>query len=376
MPSERYIGIMSGTSMDAIDAALIEYDPDTQTLQTIGLESLNIPESLRVTLMQLVSQSDVNLQKLGETDVQLGKLFAQTANALLHKLGIPPTEITAIGSHGQTIRHVPDGAQPFSMQIGNPSIIAELTQITTVADFRMADMAAGGQGAPLVPAFHQAVFAAPDRIRAIVNIGGIANISILHPDQKNVSGYDIGPGNTLLDYWISKQLGLPYDAYGNWARSGKVQRELLDSMLKDAYLAKLPPKSTGREYFNPTWLEQYLGASTEHAPVDIQATLTEYTAQVIASSMNALRLPNSPFTLEVYLCGGGARNDFLKARIKDLLPDCIVGITNDLGIDVQMVEAAAFAWLAAQTMHQHPGNCPSATGARKAKILGGIYLAS
>lgn len=376
MSSARYIGIMSGTSMDAIDAVLIDYDPGTQALQTIDLESLNIPESLRATLMQLGSQANVNLQTLGETDVQIGELFAQTANALLQKLGIHPTEITAIGSHGQTIRHMPDGAQPFSMQIGNPSVIAEHTQITTVADFRMADMAAGGQGAPLVPAFHQAVFAAPDRIRAIINIGGIANISILHPDQKNVSGYDIGPGNTLLDYWISTHLGQPYDACGNWARSGKVQKDLLDSMLNDAYLAKPPPKSTGREYFNPAWLAQYLGTATTYAPADIQATLTEYAARIIASSINALHSSSSTFALEAYLCGGGARNDFLLGRIKALLPDCFVGITNDLDIDVQMVEAAAFAWLAAQTMHQRPSNCPSATGARKAKILGGIYPAS
>lgn len=376
MPIERYIGIMSGTSMDAIDAVLIEYDAGAQTLHSIDIESLNIPETLRSTLMQIASQQEVNLQKIGETDVYVAHLFAQAVNDLLLKTGTPHSAITAIGSHGQTIRHLPAAHYPFTMQIGNPSVIAELTSITTVADFRMADVAAGGQGAPLVPAFHQAVFSVPDKVRAIINIGGIANISALHPTKGVILGYDTGPGNTLIDYWISRKLGHPYDAGGQWAREGKVHLPLLQQMLSDSYLQKPSPKSTGREHFNSDWLYQQLRHFPELSSPEIQATLTELTAQSISSSVHSLRSECDNFMLEVYLCGGGARNDLLKERIKFLLQDCPVGITNDLGIDVQMVEGAAFAWLAAQTIHQRPGNCPSATGARKAKILGGIYHAS
>lgn len=376
MPLERYIGVMSGTSMDAIDAVLIDYDLDNDLLRTIALESLSISTTLRATLKKLGSLKQITLQQLGEADVLLAQLFAQTANALLQKLELAPADIIAIGSHGQTIQHIPNGTYPFSMQIGNPSLIAELTQITTVADFRMADIAAGGQGAPLVPAFHLAAFSAPDKFRAIVNIGGIANITALHPTKGCLYGFDTGPGNTLLDLWTSTQIGLPYDAEGQWARSGEVHAPLLNQMLRDPYLQAPPPKSTGLEYFNADWLELQLKHFPALPPADIQATLTEFTAQSIVSSIGALHSENSDQMLEVYLCGGGARNDWLFERIKTLLPEVPVGITNDLGIDIQMVEAAAFAWLAAQTMHSRGGNCPSATGARKVKILGGIYPAS
>lgn len=374
MLPELYIGIMSGTSMDAVDAALVELDAQTQTFKTVALESLSIDATLRVNLVSLSTQPEINLQLLGETDIQLARLFAQTVNALLHKHQLSAGSIRAIGSHGQTVRHHPDAQSPFSMQIGNPSVIAELTQITTVADFRMADIAAGGQGAPLVPAFHQAVFGTSEKVRTIINIGGIANTSVLHPDQGTLQGYDIGPGNTLLDTWISQQRGRPYDANGDWARTGKVDNTLLQNMLSDDFIRRPPPKSTGREYFNAEWLEQHRAPFPTLKAVDIQTTLTEYTAQLIASSINSLHYDG--YEKDAYLCGGGAKNTYLCERIQALTPECQIRTTNALGIDTQMVEAAAFAWLAAQTMNKRTGNCPRATGARKPKILGGIYLAS
>lgn len=364
----HYIGLMSGTSVDGIDAALVSI-PASGQLALLATHQHPFPVAVRAAIQALMQPGPNEIEREGELDVQLGRLFAEATHALLAKSGVSASGIRAIGSHGQTIRHRPHAAHPFTRQIGNPSVIAEDTGITTVADFRARDLAAGGEGAPLVPAFHQWLFRKPGVNRAIVNIGGVANITWL-PGTENsaVLGFDTGPGNTLLDQWIARHRNEPYDRDGAWAASGRVQKDLLAQLMTDEYFTKAPPKSTGREHFNLTWLEQQLAGNL--APEDIQATLAELTAASIARGLKFL-----PEKIgEIFICGGGGHNRDLLARLCAQLPGIPVATTGKLGLDPDWVEAAAFAWLAHQTLAGRAGNLPSVTGARHPVLLGGIYL--
>jgi anhydro-N-acetylmuramic acid kinase len=291
---------------------------------------------------------------------------------LLADTGTAAEAVTAVGAHGQTVRHRPGEFDDvgYTLQINNPSLIAELTGIRVVADFRSRDLAAGGQGAPLVPAFHRALFARGDQAVAVLNIGGISNLSLLPAGSGTVLGFDCGPGNALLDHWCQSHIGQPFDRAGQWAASGRVLPDLLARLRADAYFAKAPPKSTGRDLFNPTWLASQLGSSTA-APVDVQATLAELTAVVCASDLQR----HGAGSQLLIVCGGGALNQHLLARLQALLPTVKVVSSADRGLPPQQVEAAAFAWLARSTMRGEAGNLASVTGARGARVLGAIYPA-
>ncbi|MEN0039643.1 MAG: anhydro-N-acetylmuramic acid kinase [Cellvibrio sp.] len=367
---QLYIGLMSGTSADAIDAALIDLESSAQLIAT---HTLPLPPEIRQQIHALSLPNDNEIDRMGALDAELGRLFAQVSLELIAKSGIDASQITVIGSHGQTIRHRPPGSPQgtFTLQIGDPNIIAELTGITTVADFRRRDMAAGGQGAPLVPAFHRAIFHSPNNDRVVVNIGGMANITWL-PTQGRVSGFDTGPGNVLMDNWIHSHSGNTYDKDGAWAASGIVNQELLANLLGENYFTLPAPKSTGRESFNRDWLDRNIIAlSSAPSPADVQATLLELTAVTIADSINKL----GDTTKEVFVCGGGAYNPVLMQRLQDLLRGDKVVSTSALGVDPQWIEAMAWAWLAQQTINHKPGNVREVTGANREVILGGVYYA-
>jgi anhydro-N-acetylmuramic acid kinase len=301
-------------------------------------------------------------------DRSLGLLYADAVNALLRESAVDPRDIKAIGNHGQTIRHRPDATPAFTLQIGDAATLANTCGIATVADFRSADIALGGQGAPLAPAFHQWAFARDDQPGFVVNIGGIANITVLQPGTP-VTGFDTGPGNTLLDAWCRQHRNMRFDADGCWANSGKVITKLLGAMLADPYFAKPAPKSTGREYFNGAWLAHSLAKTGVAEPADIQATLAELTAHTIASAIKLHAASGS-----VWLCGGGALNADLLDRIRSNLPSFEVETTASLGIPPAWVEAAAFAWLARERLRDSAINIASVTGARASGILGSINL--
>jgi anhydro-N-acetylmuramic acid kinase len=367
---QLYIGLMSGTSADAIDAALVEFQPYPHLITHYSLPfSSQIKQQIHA-----LSLPDANeIDRMGFLDVELGKLFAQASIELIAKSGISKAEVIAIGSHGQTIRHRPPGSSQgvFSLQIGDPNVIVERVGITTVADFRRRDIAAGGQGAPLVPAFHQAVFQTQTKDRVILNIGGMANISWL-PAQGQTLGFDTGPGNVLMDMWALQHLGTPYDENGAWAAKGKVDANLLRNMLADPFFAMPPPKSTGRESFNLLWLNECTKKpQSTLTAVDMQTTLLELTVTSIADSINKL----SPTHKEILICGGGAYNSQLIQRLQMLLPNDAVATTSAVGIDPQWIEAMAFAWLAQQTINHRPGNLCAVTGANREVILGGVYHA-
>lgn len=367
---QLYIGLMSGTSADAIDAALVDLESSAQLIAT---HTLPLPQQIRQQIHALSLPDDNEIDRMGALDGELGYLFAQVSLELIAKSGVDASQITAIGSHGQTIRHRPPGSLQgvFTLQIGDPNLIAELTGITVVADFRRRDMAAGGQGAPLVPAFHRAIFHAGDRDRIVVNIGGMANITWL-PAQGQLLGFDTGPGNVLMDNWIHSHSGDTYDKDGTWAASGTVNQELLANLLREDYFSLPAPKSTGRESFNYDWLDRSIEAlSLSLSPADIQATLLDLTAISIADSINKL----GDTTKEIYVCGGGAYNPVLMQRLQDLLHGDKVMSTATLGVDPQWIEAMAFAWLAQQTINHRPGNVREATGANREVILGGVYYA-
>lgn len=367
---QLYIGLMSGTSADAIDAVIVDLQ---STPQLLAQYTLPLPVKARQQIHALSLPSDNEIDRMGALDADLGKLFAQTSLELLAKAGISAAQITAIGSHGQTIRHRPPGSSEgtFTLQIGDPNLIAELTGITTVADFRRRDMAAGGQGAPLVPAFHRAIFHTQDKDRVIVNIGGMANITWL-PTQGQTLGFDTGPGNVLMDSWIAEHLGKPYDQDGIWAASGQICAPLLTALLAAPHFKMQAPKSTGRESFNRGWLDGNLRKLTSIlTPVDVQATLLELTAITIADSINHL----SQSSKEIFVCGGGAYNTALMQRLNALLPKDVVASTAVLGVDPQWIEAMAFAWLAQQTISHRTGNLCEVTGAKREVILGGVYYA-
>ena len=363
--SELYIGLMSGTSVDGIDAGLVDFSHGK--IRLVGFHYQAFPTELSQQIHN-ISQADqpILLKDYGTLDSRLGQLFAEATLKLLDDAQIPTSAIQAIGSHGQTVYHAPETASGFSLQIGDPNRIAEMTGITTVADFRRRDIAVGGQGAPLVPAFHQAIFADPSQTRTIVNIGGIANITIL--DDKPVIGFDTGPGNGLMDWWCQQHCKQAYDRNGDWAASGRRLPTLLGALKDDAYFRLTPPKSTGKEYFSSAWLQQKLSLFNDIKPEDIQATLCQLTADTIADAIRQY----APNTLQTLICGGGAHNSRLMSLLRENLKMPVMS-TAEQGIDPDHVEAIAFAWLARQTLNNKPGNLCSVTGANTPVVLGGIY---
>lgn len=367
-PSTLYIGLMSGTSADAIDAVLVDF---AQSPRIIAHHTEPLPKHIRDEIHALALPTANEIDRLGSLDITLAHLFAHTSLKLLECASISPTEVIAIGSHGQTIRHRPPGSTEgcFTLQIGDPNTIAELTGITTVADFRRRDMAAGGQGAPLVPAFHRAIFHSAKEHRVIVNIGGMANITWL-PTQGATLGFDTGPGNVLMDDWTKTHQGKNYDAFGAWAATGRINHSLLERLLQHHFFTQSAPKSTGRETFNHQWLGnalQHLDVSAE----DVQASLLELTAVTISDAINNL----STEPKSIFVCGGGAYNTQLMNRLQTLVDGHRVESSASIGVDPQWIEAMAFAWLAQQTIHHRAGNLKEVTGARREVILGGVYYA-
>lgn len=365
--SQLYIGLMSGTSLDGIDACLVEFNGEQ--IHTRAFDYTAFSEEIKNEIQQLsLPKTAIRLVDYGATDTRLGHLFAQATNNLLKKADICSSRITAIGSHGQTIYHAPD--KHFSLQIGDPNIIAEKTGITTVADFRRRDIACGGQGAPLVPAFHQAIFSQHFNLSkqpiSIINIGGISNLSYL--SNNKTIGFDIGPGNALIDYWTQQHLNSSYDKNGDWARTGKVDTDLLSRLKEDNYFQLTPPKSTGKEYFSSLWLNQIIKIFPDCTPVDIQASLCQLTADTICEAIQQY----APLAEQTLICGGGVHNHYLIELIRDKLSHP-VSSTESCGINPDHVEAMAFAWLAKQTLNNLPGNLTETTGAGAAVILGGIY---
>lgn len=359
---------MSGTSLDAIDAALVDFSAG-QPPKLLQSYMHPIPAAIRSEIELVCQPGPDEINRAGAVDRRLGELFAEATVELLEQANVPATQIRAIGSHGQTIRHHPDKSVPFTLQIGDPNTIAFLTGITTVADFRRMDVAAGGQGAPLVPAFHDATLRDDSENRVVINLGGMANITVLAKDTP-VTGFDTGPGNVLMDSWIQKKRQLPYDQNGIWASSGHCNIALLDQLLSHTYIRTPAPKSTGRETFHLAWLESLLTTFTTVSDADIQRTLLEFTARSIALAINELPLPID----RALLCGGGSHNGMLRERIRELLAGVDVGSTTDVGVEADWLEAMAFAWLAKQRLDRVSGNIPAVTGASRHCILGGVYL--
>jgi anhydro-N-acetylmuramic acid kinase len=366
MTARYYAGLMSGTSLDAVDVVIARFAADTTEL--ITQQAHPYPAGLRARVTGMIDAPDqVALEELGSLHRELGCLYGDALRAALAAAGLPPGAVAAAGCHGQTVRHSPDAAHPFTLQLGCGATAAVRSGVPVVNDFRSADMALGGQGAPLVPAFHNAAFASAAATRVIVNIGGIANVTVLEPGAA-VRAWDTGPGNTLLDSHCQSQRKEPFDAAGAWAASGQVDDALLQRLLADPYFARSAPKSTGLEYFNARWLQQHsLPGGPQGA--DLQATLAELTARSIAAAIEAAA-PGAA----VYLCGGGAANADLKHRLRHNLPGVAISTTAELGVAPDWVEAAAFAWLARARLEGIPGNLPSATGASRAAILGALYV--
>lgn len=364
-----YIGIMSGTSLDGIDAALVEIDQAGKP-QLLANHYQTYDKALQKKLFELNQAESTQLEELARLDQRLGQLYAQCCLQLLEKYQYKASDIHAIGCHGQTIRHKPR-PNAFSMQIGDANQIAELTGITTVADFRRRDIAAGGEGAPLVPAFHQHVFLDYHNPRQILNLGGIANITVLSQNPDDTFGFDLGPANALMNEWVEKHWQLSYDQGGEIARTGKIRPELLARWLDIDYFKQAPPKSTGRELFNLAELQQLSPEIKDIKHQDVLATLVELTAVSISQGIERWGYTDG----ELFLCGGGAHNIYLVERIQHHLLNIRIGRTDDLGIPVDMVEACAFAWLAYRTMNGQPGNLANTTGAKGSRVLGAIYPA-
>ena len=363
---------MSGTSMDGVDGVLASF-ADHGRLATVAAASLAFPDALRDELMALQAPGDNEIHRESLAANALARLYAQCVAMLLEQAGVAASEVRAIGVHGQTIRHQP--ALGYTRQTNNPALLAELAGIDVIADFRSRDIAAGGQGAPLVPAFHQAVFADPGQVRIVANIGGIANISILDPHSDAVTGFDTGPGNVLMDLWIMRHRGQRYDGNGAWAASGHVSQPLLRALLEEPYLSLPPPKSTGRDLFHADWLAACLKGFEQLAPADVQATLAQYTAATLAQAIHE----QAPTAEAVYVCGGGACNRHLLHLLGDALVVCGQPIallpTDTLGMAAQHVEALAFAWLAHRFHRRMPGNLPAVTGGAGPRVLGALYPA-
>jgi anhydro-N-acetylmuramic acid kinase len=351
--------------MDAIDAALVDFS--AAPMRVVAARAAPYPPRLKSRIAALIESADnAALDEVGQVDVEVGHAFADAALALLQAAGIGAGEVTAVGSHGQTLRHRTDLAVPFTWQIGDPNTLAERSGMAVVADFRRRDVAAGGQGAPLLPVFHDQVFRSDVEDRVIVNLGGIANITVLRRGAK-LSGFDTGPANRLLDAWISQHLGREFDADGAWAATGQCDPALLQQLLAEPYLSLAPPKSTGRELFNMPWLNSRLRGFSGR-PQDVQATLQEYTAASVADAV--LRFAPGA---ALYVCGGGAHNGALLAALARRVAPARVASTGDLGVDPDYVEAIAFAWFARQTLAGLPSSSGDVTGALGPRILGGIY---
>jgi anhydro-N-acetylmuramic acid kinase len=363
-PRHLYLGAISGTSVDGLDLALLEIN---DSIRFIAAETLPLPDKLRSRLLTLGQPENDNLDDLGTADAALGRFIAEAALEFLATHGVNPNAVRALGSHGQTVRHRPDQQHPFTWQIGDPNLIAELTGITTVADFRRRDMAAGGQGAPLVPRFHDALFRRTKESLAILNIGGISNLSLLPADASQaIIGFDCGPGNALMDSWCQQHQSRPFDHGGAWAATGTVIEPLLKDLLSDSYLQRNPPKSTGREHYNLRWLQPRLPASAD--PADVQRTLLELTAQSIREALHNW----GSFCQRLVVCGGGRLNQRLLVRLAELA-DIPVTTSEDHGYDGDGIEAAAFAWLAQRRLDMTTGSAGSVTGADGDRILGGVY---
>lgn len=371
-PGGHYIGLMSGTSLDGVDGVLVAF-PDDGRATLLHHASSPLEDALRAELLALNSSNGVNeLHRSALAANALVRTYSRIVGDLLKQAGLQPADIAAIGAHGQTVRHRPQefDRTGYTLQLNNPALLAELTGITTVADFRTRDVAAGGQGAPLVPAFHVGVFGRQGETVAVLNLGGIANLSVLRADG-SVLGFDCGPANALMDFWSHRHTGKWYDAGGSWAAQGRVAEPLLATLLEDPYFAQLPPKSTGRDLFNPAWLERALAQHPDVDAQDVQTTLAELTAISCADDLKR----HAPDTHELIVCGGGALNQHLMQRLQTHLPGVKVQSSAAHGIDPQQVEAAAFAWLARQCLLGLPGNLATVTGARGPRILGAIYPA-
>jgi anhydro-N-acetylmuramic acid kinase len=366
-----YLGLISGTSADGIDVALASFAPSPRLH---AASTAPYPEALRRRIVAL-AQGDgrIALDDLGTLDVEIGRCFAAAALELLNKQKVPADAVAALGSHGQTVRHRPGGQAPYTLQLGDPNVIAEATGIVTVADFRRRDMAAGGQGAPLAPAFHAAMLNTDAVDRVVVNLGGIANITVLPGDRAGtVTGFDTGPASCLLDAWAERHLGEPFDRDGRFAASGRVDAGLLAAFLREPYFDQAPPKSTGREVFHPAWLQRHLDG-TSIKPADVQATLLALTARTVADAVRA----HASAAGEILVCGGGVHNPVLMSALAAELAPLPVRSTATRGIDPDYVEAMLFAWLARERLHGRPiADVASVTGARGARVLGGIYFGS
>jgi anhydro-N-acetylmuramic acid kinase len=360
-----YVGLMSGTSLDGIDAVLVRFPNDADRAEQLGSHFLPYPAALRSRLLALHGPQADELHLAALMSSELARLDAQAIQTLLEKTGTPPTSVRAVGCHGQTIRHRPDAG--YSLQLMNGSLLADLTGMTCITDFRNRDIAAGGQGAPLVPAFHAAMLSSASEHRVIVNIGGIANLTDL-PPAGDVTGFDCGPGNMLMDAWAQRHLGRPLDENGAWAATGSVLPDLRRALLEDHFFAAPPPKSAGREQFNLDWLRQNL--TGRERPADVQATLLDLTAQTIIDAAHRSCVHYDA----LYVCGGGVHNAHLMRRLAELAQKPVQSTTS-LGIDPDWMEALAFAWLAKRCLDGKPGNLPAVTGAAGPRVLGAIYPA-
>ncbi|WP_455757412.1 anhydro-N-acetylmuramic acid kinase [Sulfurimonas sp.] len=360
MSSELYIGVMSGTSLDGVDITLCEIDDST--CQEVSSFEYLFDKELKDEILNMISGS-TTLEQVGTLNTKLGNLFADSINSFIKLHDIDTKKVKAIGLHGQTLWHSPHAKSPFSMQLGCPNVVSAKTGITVVADFRSMDIANGGEGAPFAPAFHQFIFGDIKEITAVLNIGGMANITLLSNELK---GWDTGVGNALMDYWIQTCKNTPYDKYGEFAAKGNVNQELLDNFLNDDYFQKTPPKSTGREYFNATWLSNHMPTFQTITDEDIQRTLLELTAVSIARDIEKTNI-----TLLI-VCGGGTKNSLLMKRLKELCK-MDVKVSDELGVSSDFMEAMAFSWLAYKRIHRSEVNLSSVTGSKKNSILGGIY---
>lgn len=363
---ELYIGLISGTSMDGIDAALVEFKDDRPRL--IASYAHDLDDELREKLLELSRGDDISLRDLGRTHIAIGDSFADAAAALLAKADLKPEAIAGLGSHGQTVWHEPEGERPFTLQLGDPNTIAQRSGISTVADLRGRDIAAGGEGAPLAPLLHRDVFHSPDADRVILNIGGMANITVL-PRSGACRAFDTGPGNVLMDYWIGKHRQERFDRDGAWACGGQFKLSLLNALLQEDYFSQPIPKSTGRELFNGRWLESKIEAlGMEFEAQDVQATLLTLTVTTIVSDLGRYSTPQ-----EMYVCGGGVHNKALMAELSKVAGDFSVDSTAKLGVDPDWVEAMAFAWIARETLAGRAVDTGAFTGASRPVMLGGVY---
>lgn len=362
----RYVGVMSGTSVDGLDIAVV--DMSTGAPRITESTTVALPEELAATVVALISPGDDEIDRTGACDAVLGEFIGRSVLECLEHWTIPPGDIRAIGCHGQTIRHRPDSKPPFTMQIGDPNRVAEITGIDTVADLRRRDMAAGGEGAPLTPLFHDALFRDADRHRVVVNIGGIANATMLPAASDSILGFDTGPGNALLDAWSRHCRDEPFDRGGAWASQGEAAPKLMAALTRDAFVSRAPPKSTGKELYNLDYVIR-MASPFDSPPEDVQATLLEFTAWSIANAVGRW----GPGTGDVVVCGGGRRNHVLMRRLAANLPGYGILRSDDLDVDGDGLEAAAFAWFAHRTVTGQPGNAPAATGAKGPRVLGAVY---